>query len=301
MIAIVCHDAGGAELLSSWVRSSSDYYCFVLEGPAVAIFKRKLGNIQLTALKDAVERSDWVLCGTSWQSDLERKAIALSIRAGKHVVAFLDHWTNYKERFLERGAVVMPNEIWVGDKYAEKIAREVFPAIPLALKPNPYFEELLREINNIGSQTKASEQRTVLYVCEPIREHAFVQHGDERYWGYTEEDALRFFLDNLHAIDCAVSAITLRPHPSESHSKYEWAERYTSSPVRLGGAKTLLEEIVAADVIVGCESMAMVVGLLANKRVVSSIPPGGRDCSLPQKEIESLQELVATQQRVLNA
>lgn len=301
MIAIVCHDAGGAELLSSWVRSCSVPYCLVLEGPAVAIFKRKLGDARQIALEDAVERCDWVLCGTSWQSDLERKAMALSIRAGKHVVAFLDHWTNYRERFLERGGVVVPNEIWVGDEYAERIAREVFPAIPLTLKPNPYFEDLLRELRIIGSPKKVSEQRTILYVCEPIREHALIQHGDEHYWGYTEEDALRYFLDNLQAIDCAVSAITLRPHPSENHSKYEWAERCATPPVRLGGARPLVEEIAAADIIVGCESMAMVVGLLAKKRVVSSIPPGGRDCSLPQKEIESLRELVAAHPRASNA
>lgn len=301
MIAIVCHDAGGAELLSSWVRSCSTSCCFVLDGPAVSIFKRKLGDTQLTALEEAVERCDWVLCGTSWQSDLERKAIALSIRAGKYVVAFLDHWTNYRERFLERGVAVMPNEIWVGDEYAAKIAREVFPAIPLVLKSNPYFEDVLRELNVIRSQRKVSEQPTVLYVCEPIREHALVQHGDERYWGYTEEEALRFFLDNLCALDYKLLAITLRPHPSESHSKYKWAEGYASSRVRLGGGKSLLEEIVATDIVVGCESMAMVIGLLANKRVVSSIPPGGRECSLPQKEIESLQELVAAKKRASNA
>ena len=300
MIAVVCHDAGGAEILSSWVQTCNEPYCLVLEGPALTIFKRKLGDFQQSSLVDAVERCDWVLCGTSWQSNLERKAIALAISAGRHVVAFLDHWANYRERFLEQGVAVVPSEIWVGDVYAEKIAKEVFPAIPLALKPNPYFEELRRELNSIGSPTPATDQRKVLYVCEPIREHALAQHGDERYWGYTEEDALRYFLDSLHAIDCTVSAITVRPHPSENQSKYEWAEHYTSLPVRLGGAKSLLEELVAADVVVGCESMAMVVGLLANKRVISSIPPGGRGCALPQNEIESLQELVANHQRASN-
>ncbi|MGB1984427.1 MAG: hypothetical protein ACPHOH_03080, partial [Porticoccaceae bacterium] len=43
---------------------------------------------------------------------------------------------------------------------------------------------------------------------------------------------------------------------------------------------------------VGCESMAMVVGLLAKKRVISAIPPGGRPCQLPQPAIENLQQLV---------
>ncbi len=36
-----------------------------------------------------------------------------------------------------------------------------------------------------------------------------------------------------------------------------------------------------AEIVIGCDSMAMVIGLLAKKRVVSSIPPEGKPLSLP--------------------
>jgi predicted RNA methylase len=62
--------------------------------------------------------------------------------------------------------------------------------------------------------------------------------------------------------------------------------------------KTLLGQIQVADVVVGCASMAMVVALLAKKRVVCSIPPGGKACQLPQAEIEHLQVLISTRQGV---
>jgi hypothetical protein len=84
----------------------------------------------------------------------------------------------------------------------------------------------------------------------------------------------------------------IRPHPSESPDKYDWVTRQFDLPIVRGGAKTLHEEIVESDVVVGCETMAMVVGLLAQRRVLSSIPPGGRPCTLPHPEIESLQSLV---------
>ena len=32
--------------------------------------------------------------------------------------AFLDHWTNYRERFLLDGSPVLPDELWVGDEHA---------------------------------------------------------------------------------------------------------------------------------------------------------------------------------------
>ena len=133
---------------------------------------------------------------------------------------------------------------------------------------------------------------SVLYVCEPIREHAKIQYGNENYWGYTEEDALHYFLQNIHGLGCVFRKIKIRPHPSESKTKYYWALEYTTLPIEIGGDRTLLEEIVEADVVVGCETMAMVVGLLAKKRVISSIPPGGRACMLPQPQIELLQSLL---------
>ena len=40
--------------------------------------------------------------------------------------------------------------------------------------------------------------------------------------------------------------------------------------------------------VVGCETMAMVIALIAGRRVFTSIPPGGRPCRLPQREIRPL-------------
>jgi hypothetical protein len=61
-----------------------------------------------------------------------------------------------------------------------------------------------------------------------------------------------------------------------------------------------MTQILEADVVVGCESMAMIVGLLANKRVISSIPLGGRLCQLPHAQIEHLQVLVNKHRGSLN-
>ena len=54
-----------------------------------------------------------------------------------------------------------------------------------------------------------------------------------------------------------------------------------------------MKEISQADILVGCDSMAMVVGLIAKKRVLSCVPPGGRKCSLPHDGIEHIHFLSA--------
>jgi hypothetical protein len=295
MIAIVSHDAGGAEILSSWLRRCEEPYCLVLDGPAVDIFQRKLGNCRAITLSEAIKKSDWVLCGTGGYSTLERQGMAQTKAAGKKVVAFLDHWVNYEERFQEQGITVYPDEIWVGDIEAEHIAQTLFHEVPVVLKPNPYFEDFLIAYESVKNSQQNTEQISGLYVCEPIREYALLQHGDERYWGYTEEDALQYFISNIQAIGCSCSEIIVRPHPFESKSKYDWVKQASPLTIKIGGENTLLEEIAKADIVIGCESMAMVMGLLAKKRVISSIPPGGRSCRLPQAEIEHMQTLAARQ------
>jgi len=300
VIAVVSHDAGGAEILSSWLIRSPEQYCLVLDGPAKAIFQRKLGDYKITSLREAINICDWILCGTSWQSNLERQTIALAKTAGKRVVSFLDHWVNYRERFQEQGVTVVPDEIWVGDGEAEKMAKVNFPELPVVLKPNPYFQDLEIELSKIQVTPKNSNECSVLYVCEPIREHAKLQHGDEHFFGYTEEDALQYLINNIGAIGTNVGTIKIRPHPSENKNKYSWARQAGKLMIEIGGDKTLLEEITEVDVVVGCSSMAMVVGLLAKKLVICSIPPGGRMCALPQKGIEHLQVLVSNQKSLMN-
>ena len=290
-IAIVSHDAGGAEIISSWALRQNAEFCLVVEGPAVEIFLRKLGSLQNLQLETAIQQSDWVLCGSSWQSDLERRAISMCKSSGKKVVTFLDHWKNYRERFFFNKELILPDEIWVGDELAVEIAKSIFPSLPVVFIANPYFADLLEEMNSTTNLEKEDGQIYVLYICEPIREHAYLQHGDEFFWGYTEEDALKFFLNNLSFLNEQIYKIKIRPHPSEKMSKYYWAKEYSELIVFSDGNHSLIEEISEADIIVGCESMAMAIGLFANKRIISCIPAGGKECSLPQVGIEHLQAI----------
>jgi hypothetical protein len=292
MLAIVSHDAGGAEILSSWLLENPQPHLLVLDGPAVSIFQSKLGSIKVVPLRVAIESSSWVLCGTSWQSDLEKKAILEAKSVGKKVVSYLDHWVNYRERFQFNGIDVLPDEIWVGDKEAEKIAGSVFLNSKIVLISNPYYKELLNNFRFLPARIFNPKKVSILYVCEPIREHAFVVYGDERIWGYTEEEALNFFLKNIDSVGGGIVDIKIRPHPSEAINKYSWACKKSPLISEINNKRPLVEQIAMADIVVGCESMAMVMALLVGKRVISSIPDGGRLCQLPQANIQHMCQLI---------
>lgn len=298
MLAVVSHDAGGAEILSSYVRQQGLHPLFVIEGPARRIFERKLGAIEVMPTEQAIQCAATILCGTSWQSDLEFNAIKMAREFSKRSVAFLDHWVNYAERFVRSSVTSHPDEIWVGDSIAETMVRMQFPRLPVRLVDNPYFKDIRAEIAATANRRPPNPPSlSVLYVCEPVREHALRRFGDETHFGYVEEEALRFFLANIGVLEKPIERIRIRPHPSEAAGKYGWVREEFDLPIEAGRRRPLVEEIADCDVVVGCESMAMVVGLLASKRVVSCIPPGGKACGLPQSEIEHCRRLITIRNR----
>jgi hypothetical protein len=294
MIGVVAHDAGGAEIISSYIRRHGLNCAFCLEGAAVGVVARKLGEVETLPLEDLVAQSDWLLCGTSFLSDLEWRSIGLARKAGKRCVVVLDHWVNYRQRFTRHGEWHWPDEVWVGDETAARIAAETLQEITQVLVPNAYFMDIQDEIGAIPVLDRPPDDGlSILYVCEPLRDDGIALYGDERYWGYTEEEALSYFLSNVGALGDNIARITVRPHPQETLGKYDWALKEFDLPLVCGEKKTLLEQIAACDVVSGCATMAMVVGLLAGKRVVSCIPPGGKTVPLPQAEIEDMSRLIA--------
>ena len=178
---------------------------------------------------------------------------------------------------------------------AQKIAEDCFPNIKIELKDNPYLSEVRKSLGRLKTKTKKELEGgcTVLYVCENISSHMFLRHGNENYLGYTEHDSLKFFMDNIDKINKDIDTIIVRPHPSDNNPriKYKWIEEHPVNKflnIQFSKEESLLQDIVGCDIVVGAETMAMVVGLSTGKRIISSIPKGGRECILPFPEIEHI-------------
>tara|TARA_Y100001968_G_C19442894_1_gene763573 strand:+ start:2865 stop:3782 length:918 start_codon:yes stop_codon:yes gene_type:complete len=299
IIGIVAHDAGGSEVLSHWVSQNIDQanFKYLLDGPAINIFKKNLKReffLNQKNIEPFIEECDSFICATSWKSDLEKKIIKEAAKKKKRVASVLDHWINYRERFLLNGDIYLPNEIWVCDKYALDIASRSFPDMKLKLIKNPYLESLKKRIKSVKRKSNKIKNRRVLYVCEPIAEHSQIQYGDQNFLGYDENSAIRYFFENINLLNIDFDKILIRPHPSESVDKYKWVKgEFRNFDISIEAESELLEEIVNSEIVVGCESMAMVVALEVNKRVFTSIPPNGRECVLPHKSIKSMSKEIS--------
>src|SRR4051812_17830118 len=129
-LLVACHDAGGAEIVSSWLRHRRDDppAACLLDGPARAIFARKLGSaLRQVDRLPPLDGFDLVLCGSSGEADLERRVVRTARAAGVRSAVWLDHWINYRQRFVLDGELVAPDEVWVSDEHAARLAAEALP------------------------------------------------------------------------------------------------------------------------------------------------------------------------------
>jgi hypothetical protein len=233
--------------------------------------------------------SGFLLTGTSWGSDLEFQAIKLAGINNVRSAAFVDHWVNYPQRFAFNGESVLPNEIWVGDEFALNVAKQHFPSEMLHLEPNPYFADIRDEFESMAQQEPSGEELRILYVSEPIAEHFALPAYRHQHPGYDEYSAIVNFFRQLAAIKARPVSIRFRLHPSETRNKYATIlQQQYKHDLHYSESTSLRQDCAWAHWVVGCESMAMVIGLIAGKPVFTSIPPGGHNCQLPQPAIQPL-------------
>ena len=291
-IAVISHDAGGAEIISHWLKKQNKLYSTVLKGPAIKVFRNNKVKLHNNDLKEAISYADLIITGTSWQSNIEKEAIFLAKKIGKYSITFLDHWVNYEERFIYNGELILPNEIWVTDEFAYKLAKSIFKKITIKIKPNYYLLNLKKIIKakSINNKEKFCKN-SGLFIGENISDHALLSTGKINGFGYTENESLKFLLDNIKNLKINIDNLKIRPHPSDKKDKYNWSKE-SKYVKEISNKNNLIEDILNSEIIFGCESNAMIVGILARKKVISCIPNPEKKCSLPYPQIISLSDLI---------
>ena len=294
-VLIVSHDAGAANILWHLLDHLPDTLTILAEGPALEILKRhsRLAEVPRTT-RGAGFAVDLVITGTSESNDLEVVTIGNARAAGVPSVAVLDHWTNFGSRFSRGGQERLPDEIWVVDEYAHQLAEDSFPATPVVKIPNFYILDTVNQVQQLRSATtagrsKAEPSRTrILYASEPAGPYARNLCENPAFVGYSEFDAVSYFLNHVDDFFPNLSSITLRTHPSEPRDKYaSTLQAFHSISVSLSTSE-LAADLAAHDVVVGTHSNVLAIALQAGMPAFSAIPPSGPPCLLPHEGITHL-------------
>lgn len=253
-IGIVAHDAGGANILASYCRRKPDNYRYLLQGPAKAIFEKTLSIESEDNFGRFVSECHSFICGTSGKSDLERSIFAQARILNKETTAILDHWINYRERFLLNGKLILPNYLITVDRNAYQIAKETFPECKIEEINNPYLEELYNHYKELTLQKESSYKSEILYISE-----GFSEHKEEGKNGSSKD--LKYFKEFLHAKQRLFeSSLTLRIrlHPSENLAKLDQYREIYSDILQSDSSMDLAIDLSRANCVVGVSSMALV-------------------------------------------
>ena len=275
MIGIVSHDSGGAEILSSWVakHNNKKKFLFSLSGPALRISKSKIKNLKNRNINFIIDNIDELITSTSWPPRNEIRAIKLSKKKKIFCSSYLDHWTNYVERFIQNDKLNLPDEIWVGDKIAKKIAKKKFDKTKIRYVKNEFFENVKNK-----KYQKLLKEKNILLLSTPIAKDAKLKFNNYLHYGFTEFDAINIAIKKIKNTRIVYDKIIIRPHPSENPKKFkELAERN----VLISKEKDLIKDISSSKIVIGYNSMAMIIAKLMKKKVYNCLPKGKIKNTLP--------------------
>jgi hypothetical protein len=276
------HDAGGAELLSSFIAANKLTGKFLLSGPAIKIFHSKnllSDENQITTF----EAETLILLSSTGTTDFEYSSMLIARQLDARVFVILDHWMNYTERFERRGGEVSPDLILVVDEYAFDIAKRKFPLNKIILTKNYFLENIKRDFRNFN---KTAIEFDYVFVCESRSKDSTIQLDSES----DNLQGIEYFFDYLSSIGENNSRILVRPHPSDLDKDYMSTVPKSFPGVTISSKQSLLEVLRISDVIVGCNSMALVIADAVGKTVFTAVK-APNECYLPIRSIRLLSEM----------
>ena len=259
-VLAVAHDAGGAEILSSFIRQKKLECTFILSGPAIKIFNRKLKNILNLKNINNIKKNnkvDIILTGTSSHAKCEFDVIEYSKRKNIYCVSFLDHWVNYRKRFIRKKKYILPNEIIAGDKLSYKIAKNEFKnKVQISYYRNSYFDEV-----KIKNYKKKNDKKSIIFLSSNM----------DSVKNFIAKDK-EIFLNSINSISeflikKKINKIIIRKHPSENIKKYQNIkfDNIKNFKVIFDNEEDICETLKQSQYVIGYDSMGLVIAKFMKK------------------------------------
>ncbi|MDY0264032.1 MAG: hypothetical protein RBR12_02510 [Sulfurospirillum cavolei] len=286
-IALFAHDAGGADILLELLKASlpvGEFRIFSLaDSPCYTLIKaKKLEHLwcEITSERSDIESKlasffpSIILYGTGWQNHLEYHFLAYAKAHTIPSIAFLDHWTNYRERFgypEKNWEHNLPSFIAAHDQTSFDKAQSFGLPNVIAIKHYALATQLKEAQNVLG---RIQESDTLLFLSEPTAKVATRSFGDAYAWGFTEKEVFEDILTCKEKFGC--KNILIRLHPSDTPECYQAIDPHAEF-----SHATLLEDIARSKMVVGIDTVALYTAYLLDKYALSYIPSPKRECCVP--------------------
>ena len=269
-IIVITHDAGGAEIIAAHSAKQRGEFLLLafVAGPAQKIFAREhiphksVPSTPPGIAKLLEQHSDagFLLAGSGWMTMIECTAVNEAKKIGLKSVVYLESWNNYRERFGYPSAnwkENLPDEFWVGDKEALALAKKFFPKTPIKLKLNQYFINTTTRYKALRAKRK--HHNKILFLSDVSALSTKTLTGLLSVMAKSTRKSL---------------TLTIRFHPADDRTRYDTLiKKYKDSVhITCSTQKDIARDLSQARLVIGTETVALVVAVLAGIKTVNILP-----------------------------
>lgn len=146
----------------------------------------------------------YIFSGTSL-NDFEHLWRKAGIKENVKVISFIDHWTNYIERFSFNNEIIFGDEIWVINEIAKKESIEAgIPGELITVSGNPYHYKVNNFLPNTSKTDFFKEyeldikKKLILFISDDIKLNFKTNSLRKCILGYDEYSTLENILEALN-------------------------------------------------------------------------------------------------------
>jgi CDP-glycerol glycerophosphotransferase (TagB/SpsB family) len=275
----VFSDPGGAKPLLSFIFNnklknykvvSDRKYNFFLD------FKINVNEFLNSNEKKIIKdfNPDYLITGTSYTSKIELRFIKAAKELNIKTYSYIDHYTNFKERFLLNENYNYPDNIILIDDKAEKIAKknELDKFSKLLVMKNFYLDFLQQWepfVSKIFLKNKlniSENDKIILFAPDPLSNI----NGKENY-KFDEKDVLDIVINSLKKMKIINYKLIIKLHPNQNRG-YLLSNIANTDYVVFENNISSIDLIYFSDIIIGMFSSILIEAKVFKKTIIRYFP-----------------------------
>lgn len=282
MIVFATKDVGPAAYLAEIIKSINQEFVCVSSSVSSKVFDKH--HIQNTVIDNDTQYGndqyikdnfkdisiDIIVTGTSWGNCIDKAFIKFGIENHIKVISIVEHWSNYRERFLINNTLTLPDYIVVNDSLAkDEAVKDGLPDEIIYVLGNPVLENKAKNCRvNFNRKKwlddfKIPDTKIITFVSENYAQDFPVK--STYYHGFDEYQVIG---DLLEAVK-QEGHLIIKLHPAEKPDKYD---AYKSKNVTIVSQTDVDALIAYSDFIVGMGSMLLIEAAFVRGDILSYRP-----------------------------
>lgn len=274
-------DPGGAKPILALIEESQIENCLVVSDRSYPFYKDfkpevKVTNEDPAAIIDSY-KPHLIFTGTSYPSNFDKQFIKAALDNNIECYTFVDHWTNMGLRFiLDENTFLQPNQVWVIDERAKKIAIENnLDEDKIFISGNPYhrwlknWKPVISKKDFVQSIGLNENEKLILFAPDPLSNI----NGKEKY-GFDELTSLSEITDIFDNNNKLLKDYTvlIKAHPNQKKEKLKEILSNNKNFILLPESTDANTAIFYSDLVMGFFSSFLLEAKILGKQVLRYIP-----------------------------